>query len=102
MTLNFAKSLINNLSFELDIVLDPTPMDYARLVTLLKNGKIQETDANLRLLCRLMAEKQRRKMNPIGWTPRYNALYTAISKIRILTMRQDPGQMGGKCCGGRI
>ena len=102
MSLNFAKSLINNLSFELDIVLDPTPIDYARLVSLLKKGKIQETDANLRLLCRLMAEKQRRKINPVGWIPSYNELYIAIAKIRILTIQQNPGQIGGKCCGGRM
>ena len=103
---NFAKSLINNLSFQLGIVLDPKEHDYKRIESILEIGNFPETDETLRVLCHLIKMKRdnRRQAGfiPRGWTPAHDTLYKAISEITILTQLTHPGQRGGSCCGGRI
>ena len=103
---NFAKSLINNLSFQLGIVLDPKEHDYKRIESILEIGNFPETDETLRVLCHLIEMKRdnRRQAGfiPRGWTPAHDKLYKAISEITILTQLTHPGQRGGSCCGGRI
>ena len=104
---NFAKSLINNLSFQLGIVLDPKEHDYKRIESILEIGNFPETDETLRVLCHLIKMKRdnRRQAGfipPLEWTPTHDKLYKAISEITILTQLTHPGQRGGSCCGGRI
>ena len=103
LNLNFAKSLINNLSFELNIVLDPTEQDYIRVEKIL--NFFPETDETLFLLCHQIKQKRDLRKTggvPQGWTPIHDKLYHAISKIPILTQITHPGQRGGNCCSGRI
>ena len=100
MDLNFAKSLINNLSLRLNIVLDPTPLDYTQVQNILLN--FPETDKMLHTLCNLIQMKRdnrrRQGFTVKGWTDIHDQLYYAISNINIYI---NPGQRGGGC-GGRI
>ena len=105
MDLNFAKSLINNLSLKLNIVLDPTPFDYTQVQNILRH--FPETDETLQMLCSLIQIKRDNRRIPgftvKGWTVLHDQLYYAISNIKILYPDINPGQGGGGCgCGGRI